>query len=146
MTTTMKSTSQLTLTPEMNQLRMKYYLKDPVVHEERVKYLQATMTNILVNHSDYFKYFFGNDKEHLISFFKWMDRKDNGGEPFTDKEMLGIYVLNSCQCKYLALAIFKELALGIFDKDQFYEDLGVPKPTRRQRRQPKDILKCELKQ
>jgi hypothetical protein len=145
MTATMTSTTRLTLTPEMNELRMKYFLHDPIVHEERVKYLHATMVNIMVNYSDHFKYFFGNDKEHLILLLKWIAEKEEG-PPFTDKEMLGIYVLNSCPCKYLALAIFKEQVLGIFDEKQFYEDFGVPKAARHQRRQPKDILKNELKQ
>jgi hypothetical protein len=141
----MTSTSRLTMTPEMNELRMKYFLHDPIVHEERVKYLHATITNILVNHTDHFNYFFGNDKEQLILLLKWIAGKEEGS-PFTDKEMLGIYVLNSTPCKYLALAIFKEQALGIFDEVQFYEDLGIPKHTRRTRRQPRDILKNEIQQ
>jgi hypothetical protein len=134
----------LTMTPEMNELRMNYFLKDPIVHEERVKYVNATLKNIAVNHSEYFLYFF-NKQDDIIALTKWIDRKEKG-EPYTDKDMLGVYALNSCHIKYFALAIFKELALGIFDQDQFYEDCGVPKNARRQRRQPKDILKCELKQ
>ena len=128
------------MTPEMNQLRMDYFLNDPIVHEERMKYVHATLANIAVNHSEYFLYFF-NKKDDIIAFTSWLDRKEKG-QLFTDKEMLGVYVLNSCHIKYFALAIFKELALSIFDKEQFYEDCGVPKNARRQRRQPKDILKC----
>jgi hypothetical protein len=132
------------ITPEMSELRMKYFLKDPIVHEERVKYVNATLTNIAVNHSKYFLYFF-NKQDDIIALTKWIDRKEKG-EPYTDKDMLGVYALNSSHIKYFALVIFKELALGIFDKDQFYEDSDMPKPARRQRRQPKDILKCEVKQ
>jgi hypothetical protein len=137
----MTTTMPLTMTPEMNEVRMNYFLKDPIVHKERVKYVHATLANIAVNHSDYFKYFFYNDKEHMISLLKWMIRKEEG-EPYTDKELLGVYALNSSHIKYFALVIFKELALGIFDQDQFYEDCGVPMSARRKRRQPKDILKC----
>jgi hypothetical protein len=136
----MTTTMPLTMTPEMNQLRMDYFLNDPIVHEERMKYVHATLANIAVNHSEYFLYFF-NKKDDIIAFTSWLDRKEKG-QLFTDKEMLGVYVLNSCHIKYFALAIFKELALSIFDKEQFYEDCGVPKNARRQRRQPKDILKC----
>ena len=70
-----------------------------------------------------------------------MDRKTKG-EPFTDGEMLGLKALNSGGIAYFGLAIFKELALSIFNKDQFYEDTDTPKPLRRQRRQPKNILTC----
>lgn len=105
----------------------------------------ASLTRIVEKHGDYFKYFFFNDIEDFKTLVNWVDRKTKG-EPFTDGEMLGLKALNSGQIKYFGLAIFKELALGIFDKDQFYEDTDTPKPARLQRRQPKDILKRELKQ
>jgi len=136
----MTTNMPLTMTSEMNQLRMDYFLNDPIVHEERVKYVNATLTNIAVNHSEIFLYFF-NKKDDVIAFTSWLDRKEKG-ELFTDKEMLGVYALNSSHIKYFALAIFKELALSIFDEEQFYEDCGVPKNARHQRRQPKDILSC----
>jgi hypothetical protein len=70
-----------------------------------------------------------------------VDRKTKG-EPFTDGEMLGLKALNSGGIAYFGLAIFKQLTLSIFNKHQFYQDCGIPNNTRRQRRQPKDILKC----
>jgi hypothetical protein len=105
----------------------------------------ASLTRIVEKETDYFKYFFFNDIEDFKTLANWVDRKTKG-EPFTDGEMLGLKALNSAQIKYFGLAIFKELALGIFNKDQFYEDTDTPKPARLQRRQPKDILKRELKQ
>jgi hypothetical protein len=143
MTTTMPSTIPSSMTPEMNEILYKSISKPPTSHEDRVKYLVASLTRTVVKHADYFKYFFFNDIEDFKTLANWVDRKTKG-EPFTDDEMLGLKVLNSGGMAYFGLAIFKELALGIFDKDQFYEDCGVPKNARRQRKQPKDILKWDL--
>jgi hypothetical protein len=145
MTTTMPSTIPSSMTPEMHEVLFNSISKPPTSQEDRVKYLVVSLTRTVEKEADYFKYFFFNDIEDFKTLVNWVDRKTKG-EPFTDGEMLGLKALNSCHIKYFALAIFKELALGIFDQDQFYEDCGVPKPARRQRRQPKDILKCELKQ
>jgi len=141
MTTTMPSS----MTPEMHKILFNSVLKPPTSQEDRVKYLVASLTRSVIKNADYFKYFFFNDFEDLKTLVNWVDRKTKG-EPFTDGEMLGLKALNGAQIKYFGFAIFKELALGIFDQDKFYEDCGVPKNARRQRRQPKDILKCELKQ
>ena len=141
MTTTMTSTIPSSLTPEMNEILYKSISKPPTSHEDRVKYLVASLTRIVEKHADYFKYFFFNDIEDFKALVNWVDRKTKG-EPFTDGEMLGLKALNSGGMAYFGLAIFKELALGIFNKEQFYEDCGVPKNARRQRKQPKDILKC----
>lgn len=145
MTTTMPSTVPSSMTPEMHEILFNSISKPPTSQEDRVKYLVASLTRIVEKHGDYFKYFFFNDIEDFKTLVNWVDRKTKG-EPFTDGEMLGLKALNSGQIKYFGLAIFKELALGIFDKDQFYEDTDTPKPARLQRRQPKDILKRELKQ
>lgn len=123
--TTMRTVTPLTMTKEMDVVRRKGFMHEPKNHEDRLKYAQATLTNIIINHRECFNYYFLNKPTDLIEFFKWMDKKDKG-EPYTEKEMVGLRVLNSCQIQYLSIAIFKELALGIFDKDQFCEDLGVP--------------------
>ena len=145
MTTTMPSTIPLSMTPEMHEILYKSISKPPTSQEDRVKYLVASLTRTVVKHADYFKYFFFNDIEDFKTLANWVDRKTKG-EPFTDGEMLGLKALNSAQIKYFGLLTFKAISLGIFNKDQFYEDTDTPKPARRQRRQPKDILKRELKQ
>jgi hypothetical protein len=145
MTTTMPATIPSSMTHEMHEILFNSISKPPTSQEDRVKYLVASLTRIVEKEADYFKYFFFNDIEDFKALANWVDRKTQG-EPFTDHEMLGLKALNSAQIKYFGLAIFKELALGIFNKDQFYEDTDTPKPARRQRRQPKDILKCELTQ
>ena len=144
-TTTMTSTIPSSMTHEMHEILYKSISKPPTSQEDRVKYLVASLTRIMEKETDYFKHFFFNNIEDFKTLANWVDRKTQG-EPFTDGEMLGLKALNSGGMAYFGLAIFKELALGIFNKDKFYEDCGVPKPARRQRRQPKDILKCELTQ
>ena len=145
MTTTMPSTIPSSMTPEMHEILFNSISKPPTSQEDRVKYLVASLTRIVEKHAVYFKYFFFNDIEDFKTLVNWVDRKTKG-ELFTDGEMLGLKALNSGGMAYFGLAIFKELALGIFNKEQFYEDCGVPENARRQRKQPKDILKCELKQ
>ena len=115
----------LTMTKEMHDIRHKGFMHEPKNHEDRLKYAHATLRNIIINHREYFNYYFLNKQTDLIEFFKWMDKKDKG-EPYTENEMLGLRVLNGCQFQYISIAMFKELALGIFDKDQFCEDLGLP--------------------
>jgi hypothetical protein len=141
MTTTIPSS----MTPEMHEILFNSSSKPPTSQEDRVKYLVASLTRIMEKETDYFKYFFFNDIEDFKTLAAWVDRKTKG-EPFTDDEMLGLKVLNSSGIAYLGLLTFKAIALGIFNKDQFYEDTGTPKPARRQRRHPRDILKCELQQ
>jgi hypothetical protein len=126
MTTTMQSTMTPAMTPAMHEILSNSIFKQPTTHEERFKYANATLTNVIVNNSDYFKYFFFNNPEHFIEFAKWFDRKVT--EPFTEKEMTSLKALNTANnelAKYFSLAIFKEIAIGVFDKDEFYEDLGV---------------------
>ena len=128
MTPTMTST----MTPEMHEILSNSIVKQPTSHEERFKYANATLTNVIVNNSDYFKYFFFNNPEHFIEFAKWFDRKAT--EPFSEKEMTSLKALNTANnelAKYFSLAIFKEIAIGVFDKDEFYEDLGVPSQSRK---------------
>ena len=128
MTTTMQSA----MTPAMHEILSKSICKQPTSHEERFKYANATLTNVIVNSADYFKYFFFNNPEHFIEFAKWFDRKAT--EPFTEKEMTALKALNTSNnelAKYFSLAIFKEIAIGVFDKDEFYEDLGVPSQSRK---------------
>ena len=128
MTTTMQSA----MTPAMHEILSNSIFKQPTTHEERFKYANATLTKVIVNNSDYFKYFFFNNTEHFIEFAKWFDRKVN--EPFTEKEMTALKALNTANnalAKYFSLAIFKEIAIGVFDKDEFYEDLGVPVDARK---------------
>ena len=144
MTTTMPSTIPSSMTPEMHDILFKSISKPPTSQEDRVKYLVASLTRIVEKHADYFKYFFFNDIEDFKTLVNWVDRKTKG-EPFTDADMQGLLVLNSGGMAYFALLAFKAISLGIFNKDQFCEDLGVPKHARRQRRQPRDILKGELK-
>ena len=122
----MTTTKQSAMTPEMHKILSNYISREPTSHEEMFKYANATLTNVIVNNSDYFKYFFFNNPEHFIEFAKWFDRKAT--EPFTEKEMTSLKALNTANnalAKYFSLAIFKEIAIGVFDKDEFYEDLGV---------------------
>ena len=140
MTTTMPSTIPSSMTPEMHEILFNSSSKPPTSQEDRVKYLVASLTRIMEKEADYFKYFFFNDIEDFKTLATWVDRKTKG-EPFTDDEMLGLKVLNSSGIAYLGLLTFKAISLGIFDKEQFYEDCAVPMSARRQRRQPKDILK-----
>jgi hypothetical protein len=128
MTTTMQSA----MTPEMHEILSNSIFKQPTSHEERFKYANATLTKVLVNRADYFRYFFFNNPEHFIKFAEWFDRKAT--EPFTEKEMTALKALNTANNKlanYFSLAIFKEIAIGVFDKDEFYEDLGVPSQSRK---------------
>jgi hypothetical protein len=142
MTTRMPSTIPSSMTPEMHEILYNSSSKPPTSQEDRVKYLVASLTRIMEKETDYFKYFFFNDIEDFKTLATWVDRKTKG-EPFTDDEMLGLKVLNSSGMAYLGLLTFKAISLGIFNKDQFYEDTDTPKPVRSQRRQPKDILKCK---
>jgi len=141
MTTTMPTTIPSSMTPEMYEILANAARNPTTSQEDRVKYLVASLTRIMEKETDYFKYFFFNDIEDFKTLVTWVDRKTKG-EPFTDGEMLGLKALNSSRIAYFGLAIFKQLTLSIFDQDQFYEDTDTPKPLRRQRRQPKDILKC----
>jgi hypothetical protein len=141
MTTTMPATIQ-SMTPEMHEILFNSSSKPPTSQEDRVKYLVASLTRTIVKDADYFKYFFFNDVEDFKTLAIWVDRKTKG-EPFTDSEMLGLKALNAAPIKYFGLVIFKELTLGIFNKDQFYEVTDTPKPARRQRRHPRDILKYD---
>jgi len=145
MTTTMPVTIPSSMTPEMHEILFNSISKQPSSQEDRVKYLVASLTRIVEKETDYFKYFFFNDIEDFKTLANWVDRKTQG-EPFTDHEMLGLKILNSGGMAYFGLLAFKAISLGIFKKDQFYEDTDTPKPARLQRRQPKDILKRELKQ
>ena len=120
----MTSVMQLTMTNEMRNTISRANRKPPISHEDILKYAQATLTNIVTNHMQEFNHFF-NKPEDMIAFLKWMDKKERG-EFFTEREMTGLRVLNSCQIKYLSIAIFKEMALHIFDKEQFCQDLGLP--------------------
>jgi len=143
MTTTMPATIPSTMTPEMHEILFNSISKPPTSQEDRVKYLVASLTRIVEKEADYFKYFFFNDIEDFKTLANWVDRKTKG-EPFTDDEMLGLKVLNSGGMAYFGLLSFKAISLGIFNKDQFYEDTDTPKPARLQRKQPKDILKWDL--
>jgi hypothetical protein len=128
----MTTTMQPVMTPEMHEILSNSIFKQPTSHEERFKYANATLTRVIVNNADYFKYFFFNNPEHFIEFAKWFDRKAT--EPFTDIEMTALKALNTANnalAKYFSLAIFKEVAIGVFDKDEFYEDLGVPSNARK---------------
>jgi len=145
MTTTMPVTIPSSMTPEMHEILFNSISKQPSSQEDRVKYLVASLTRIVEKEADYFKYFFFNDIEDFKTLVNWVDRKTKG-EPFTDADMHGLLVLNSGGMAYFGLLAFKAISLGIFKKDQFYEDTDTPKPARLQRRQPKDILKRELKQ
>lgn len=140
MTTVMPSTIPSSMTPEMRDTLYHSISKPPTSHEDRVKYMVASLTRTVVEDSDYFKYFF-NDIEDFKTLATWVDRKTKG-ELFTDADMHGLLVLNSGGMAYFRLLAFKAISLGIFKKDQFYEETDTPRPARRQRRQPKDILKC----
>jgi hypothetical protein len=140
MTTVMPSTLSSTMTPEMHEILYNSISKPPSSQEDRVKYMVASLTRIVEKETDYFKYFFFNDIEDFKTLANWVDRKTKG-EPFTDADMHGLLVLNSGGMAYFGILAFKAISLGIFKKDQFYEDTDTPKPARRQRKQPKDILK-----
>ena len=133
------------MTPEMHEILYNSVTKPPTSQEDRVKYLVASLTRTVVEDADYFKYFFFNDIEDFKTLATWVDRKTKG-EPFTDSDMHGLQLLNSSGMAYFGLLAFKAISLDSFNKDHFYEDTDTPKPARRQRRQPKDILKCEAKQ
>ena len=140
MTTVMPSTLSSTMTPEMHEILYNSISNPPSSQEDRVKYMVASLTRIVEKETDYFKYFFFNDIEDFKTLANWVDRKTKG-EPFTDADMHGLLVLNSGGMAYFGILAFKAISLGIFKKDQFYEDTDTPKPARRQRKQPKDILK-----
>jgi hypothetical protein len=144
MTTTMPSTIPSSMTPEMNEILYKSISKPPTSQEDRVKYLVASLTRTVVKHADYFKYFFFNDIEDFKALANWVDRKTKG-EPFTDDEMLGLKALNSGGMAYFGLLTFKAISLGIFNKEQFYEDTDTPKPVRKYtplKRYVDDAPKC----
>ena len=141
MTTVMPSTIPSSMTPEMHEILYNSISKQPSSHEDRVKYLVASLTRIVEKETDYFKYIFFNDIEDFKTLVNWVDRKTKG-EPFTDSDMHGLLVLNSGGMAFFGILAFKAISLGIFKKDEFYEDTNTPKPARQQRKQPKDILKC----
>jgi hypothetical protein len=132
MTTTMPATIPSSMTAEMHEILNNSVTNPPTSQEDRVKYLVASLTRTVVKHAYYFKYFFFNDIEDFKTLATWVDRKTKG-EPFTDDEMLGLKVLNSSGMAYLGLLTFKAIALGIFNKDQFYEDTDTPKPVRKEK-------------
>jgi len=136
MTTTIPSS----MTPEMHEILYKSISKPPTSQEDRVKYLVASLTRIMEKETDYFKYFFFNDIENFKTLANWVDRKTKG-EPFTDDEMLGLKVLNSGGMAYFGLLTFKAIALGVFNKDQFYEDTDTPKPVSKWKRYLYDVPK-----
>jgi hypothetical protein len=121
----MTTVMPLTMTQEMRNILFDATVRPPTTHEDRLKYAHATLTNIILNHGEHFRYFF-NKPDDLVAFATWVDKKEKG-ELYTEYEMLGLKALNSCQIKYISLAIFKNLALDIFDRDQFLADCGVPK-------------------
>jgi len=120
----------LTMTPEIRTTEVQCLLKEPRNHADRVKYVQDSLNDIMINHQKYFLYFF-NKRKDVATLISWLDRKE-AGQPYTEKEMLGVYALNSCQIKYIAIASFKKLSLGILEQDQFYEDFeDVPIQTKK---------------
>jgi len=140
MTTTMPSTIPSSMTPEMHEILYNSSSKPPTSQEDRVKYLVASLTRIMEKETDYFKYFFFNDIEDFKTLATWVDRKTQG-EPFTDDDMLGLKVLNSSGMAYFGLLTFKAIALGVFNKDQFYEDTDTPKPVSKWKRYVDDVPK-----
>jgi hypothetical protein len=120
MTTVMPAT----MTPEMHTIIRDSHLNEPKTHEARKKYVEATLTNIATKHSDVFLYHF-SDTNNVTTFVEWLKKKET--EDFTDAEMVGVKVLNTCEMKSLAMYIFKSASLGIFDKDEFYGFVDVPK-------------------
>ena len=98
--------------------------REPTTQEETYKYANATLTNIIMNHTEEFNYVFMNDPNDFMKLAEWFNRKEK--ESFSEKEMLGLKVLNTSSIKYFGLVIFKDIAIGLFDEDQVYEDLGVP--------------------
>lgn len=124
MTTVMPATIQSTMTPEMTNIISNGYLNEPNTHEGRKKYVEATLTNIAIKHSNVFLYHF-SDKNNATALVEWLEKKET--EDFTDTEMVGVKVLNTCEMKCLAMYIFKSASLGIFDKNDFSAYSGVPK-------------------
>ena len=123
---------QSAMTPEMHKILSNSMFKEPISHEERFKYANAILTKVVVNHADCFKYFFFNDTEHFIEFAKWFDRKAT--EPFTDEEMMVLKMLKNSDNvigMFFNLALFKKIAIGVFDKDELYGDLGIPADARK---------------
>ena len=116
--------SILTMSPDMNNLLYRSIGKPPIAHEERIIYFRALLTKIAINNIDEFSHYF-NKKDDLIALVEWTARKEKG-EPFTDNEMFGLDILNSCQIKSFGIATFKSIALDRFDKEQFMMDLGLP--------------------
>jgi len=127
---------QSEITPEMHQILLNAAINPPKTHEEQYKYAHATLTRFIVKEPEYFAHFF-YDKNDFIKFAEWFAKKET--EPFTEQEMTGIKVLNTCQIKYFAMAIFKETTIGIFDENQFYHYSGVPKNAQKQR-QPRQQI------
>ena len=131
------TTMQTVMTPEMQKILSNSMFKEPISYEERFKYAGAILTKVIANHSDCFKYFFFNDTEHFIEFAKWFDRKAN--EPFTDEEIMVLKMLKNSDNvigMFFNLALFKKIAIGVFDKDELYSDLGVPKHARKNKFTP----------
>jgi hypothetical protein len=124
MTTVMPATIQSTMTPEMQTIIRTGNLNEPKTHEARKKYVEATLTNFATKHSDVFLYHF-SDANNIRPFVEWLKKKET--EDFTDAEMVGVKVLNTCEIKSLAMYIFKSASLGIFDQDEFYGFVDVPK-------------------
>ena len=112
------------MTPEMHTIIRNGNLNEPKTHEERKKYVEATLTNIATKHSDVFLYHF-SDTNNVTTFVEWLKKKET--EDFTDAEMVGVKVLNTCEMKTLAMYIFKSASLGIFDENEFSGFVDVPK-------------------
>lgn len=112
------------MTPEMHTIIRDSHLNEPKTHEARKKYVEATLTNFATKHSDVFLYHF-SDANNIATFVEWLKKKDT--EDFTDAEMVGVKVLNTCEMKCLAMYIFKSASLGVFDENDFSAYSGVPK-------------------
>jgi len=112
------------MTPEMSNIISNGNLNEPTTHEARKKYVEATLTNFATKHSDVFLYHF-SDANNIRPFVEWLKKKDT--EDFTDAEMVGVKVLNTCEMKCLAMYIFKSASLGVFDENDFSAYSGVPK-------------------
>ena len=136
MTSVLNQAMTPTFSKEMSDILNNYYLKEPKTQEEKYKYANATITKIIVNHTDTFKYVFFNDPTHFVELMKWFNKKEK--EPFAEKEMICLRIINSCSIKYFGLAFLKEIAIGVFDEDEFYHDLGVPKSARRKFKRSKN--------
>jgi len=120
----MTTVMPVTMTPEMTNIIRNGNLNEPKTHEARKKYVEATLTNFATKHSDVFLYHF-SDANNITTFVEWLKKKDT--EDFTDAEMVGVKVLNTCEMKCLAMYIFKSASLGIFDENDFSAYSGVPK-------------------